>query len=217
MSLPQTETASSCEPPQVELQTLDPVASARAAGLRYVSDSMPGIRRRRVGKHFSYSGPDGKPIHDAEAVRRIKSIGIPPAWKDEWICPRPNGHIQATGRDAKGHKQSRYHTRWREVRDETKYDKLLAFALALPAIRERVTRDMALPGLTREKVLAVVVQLLDRTSIRVGNEEYARANGSFGLTTMRSEHVDVSGAQVRFQFIGKSGKEHVIAIKDRQL
>lgn len=195
----------------------DPIETARAAGLRYVSDAQPGIQRKRVGKHFSYIGRDGKPIRDPQELERIKKIGIPPAWKQVWICPSPKGHIQATGRDAKGRKQYRYHPRWREVRDETKYDHMIAFGEALPAIRERVERDLSLPGLPYEKVLATIVRLLDTTLIRVGNEEYARENDSYGLTTLRSQHVEVTGAKVHFHFKGKSGKEHDIDVKDRQL
>ncbi|MBV9614385.1 MAG: DNA topoisomerase IB [Ktedonobacteraceae bacterium] len=194
-----------------------PVASARAAGLRYVTDTSPGIRRKRAGKHFSYIGLDGKPIHDEEVLQRIRSLGIPPAWKDVWICPNPRGHIQATGRDAKGRKQYRYHALWRKIRDDNKYDHMVAFGKALPTIRQRVSDDLALPGLPGEKVLATVVRLLDTTSVRIGNEEYARENGSFGLTTMRDEHVEIKGSTVRFQFRGKSGKEHSIDVKDRQL
>jgi DNA topoisomerase-1 len=194
-----------------------PVASAKAAGLRYVSDTMPGIRRKRAGKHFSYIGLDGKPIHDSKELERIRAIGIPPAWTNVWICPNPRGHIQATGRDAKGRKQYRYHTEWRKIRDETKYDRMVDFGKALPHIREHVAHDLTLPGMPREKVLAAVVRLLDRTSIRVGNEEYARENGSFGLTTMRNDHVDVEGPEIQFHFRGKGGKEHTIDIKDRQL
>lgn len=195
----------------------DPVQSAKAAGLRYVSDEMPGIRRKRAGKHFSYLGLDGKPIHDPDEIQRIKSLGIPPAYTDVWICPLPNGHIQATGRDAKGRKQYRYHPRWREVRDETKYGRMLAFGAALPRIRERVEQDLALPGLSREKVLATVVRLLGTTLIRVGNDEYAKQNKSFGLTTMRDRHVEINGATVKFRFRGKSGKNHSIALTDRRL
>lgn len=195
----------------------DPVQSAKAAGLRYVSDEMPGIRRKRAGKHFSYLGLDGKPIHDPEELQRIKSLGIPPAYTDVWICPLPNGHIQATGRDAKGRKQYRYHPRWREVRDETKYGRMLAFGAALPRIRERVEQDLALPGLSRAKVLATVVRLLGTTLIRVGNDEYAKQNKSFGLTTMRDRHVEINGATVKFRFRGKSGKNHSIALTDRRL
>lgn len=203
------------EPP-VTLIT-DPVQSAKAAGLRYVSDEMPGIRRKRAGKNFSYIGLDGKPIRDPDELQRIKSLGIPPAYTDVWICPLPNGHIQATGRDAKGRKQYRYHARWREVRDETKYGRMLAFGAALPRIRERVDQDLKLPALSREKVLATVVRLLSTTLIRVGNDEYAKQNKSFGLTTMRDRHVEINGATVKFRFRGKSGKNHSIALTDRRL
>jgi DNA topoisomerase I len=195
----------------------DPVESARAAGLRYVSDRGPGIRRKRVGKHFSYIGTDGRPIRDPEELRRIKALAIPPAYTDVWICPSPRGHIQATGRDARGRKQYRYHPRWREVRDETKYERMITFGQALPAIRERTERDLARPDLPREKVLAALIRLLESTFIRVGNEEYARENRSFGLTTMRNRHVDVSGSTLRFRFRGKSGREHTIPLTDRRL
>ena len=194
-----------------------PVEAARAAGLRYVSDATPGFQRKRAGKHFSYLDLKGKPIHDEEQLKRIRSLGIPPAWTNVWICRNPNGHIQATGRDAKGRKQYRYHSKWRVIRDETKYDRMIAFGKALPLIRERVEHDLRLHGLPREKVLATVVRLLDTTSIRIGNEEYARENGSFGLTTMRDDHVEVEGSNVEFHFRGKSGKEHTIDVKDRQL
>jgi DNA topoisomerase-1 len=187
------------------------------ASLRYVSDTRPGIARKGAGKGFSYIGPDGKPVRDPEELRRIKSLGIPPAWTEVWICPSPHGHIQATGHDEKGRKQYRYHPRWREVRDETKYGRLIAFGQALPKIREHVEHDLALPGLSREKVLATVVRLLETTLIRVGNEEYARKNHSFGLTTLRNRHVDVSGAQLRFNLRGKSDKHHSISNKDRRL
>ena len=194
-----------------------PVEAAKAAGLRYVTDATPGIHRKRAGKHFSYIGLDGKPIHDEDILKRIRSLGIPPAWKNVWICPNPRGHIQATGRDAKGRKQYRYHPKWREIRDETKYDRMIAFGEALPTIRAHVEQDLKRSGLPREKVLATIVRLLDLTSIRIGNEEYARENGSFGLTTMQEKHVDVEGSTVEFHFRGKSGKEHLIDVKDRQL
>ena len=196
---------------------VDPVESAKVAGLRYVSDTRPGIRRKRAGQHFRYVGPDGQPVRDADTLRRIKALAIPPAWTDVWICPSPNGHIQASGRDAKGRKQYRYHARWRAVRDETKYERMVAFARALPLIRERTERDLDLPGLPREKVLAVVVRLLETTLIRVGNDEYARHNKSFGLTTMRDRHVDVDGGRIRFHFRGKGGKQHSIEMHDRRL
>jgi DNA topoisomerase-1 len=195
----------------------DPIQIAKAVGLRYVTDASPGIRRKRVGKHFSYIGVDEKPIHDPNQLQRIKKIGIPPAWTNVWICPTHSGHIQATGRDAKGRKQYRYHPRWRQVRDETKYDKLILFGETLPLIRKRVDQDLTLSGLPHEKVIATIVRLLDTTLIRVGNEEYVRENDSYGMTTMRNQHVDVSGAKVRFHFKGKSGKEHIIDVKDRQL
>lgn len=195
----------------------DAIESAKAAGLRYVTDTGPGIRRKRAGKGFSYLGVDGKSIRDPEVLRRIKALAIPPAWTDIWICPLSNGHIQATGRDVKGRKQYRYHPRWRKVRDETKYGRMIAFGEALPFLRERVDKDLALPGLPREKVLAAVLRLLETTLIRVGNEEYARKNRSFGLTTLRDRHVDISGSTIRFQFRGKSGKHHSVDINDRRL
>ena len=195
----------------------DPVSSARAAGLRYVNDEKPGIRRKRAGKGFSYRAPDSALIHDAETLRRIRSLAIPPAWTDVWICPSAHGHIQATGRDAKGRKQYRYHPHWHDVRDETKYARMIAFGEALPRIRERVHADLGRHGLPREKVLATVVRLLETTFIRVGNEEYAKTNDSYGLTTMRNEHVDVSGGTIAFNFRGKSGIEHTIGINDRRV
>ena len=198
-------------------EIINPAEVARSAGLRYVSDTAPGIKRKRVGKNFSYIGFNGKPIHDQEALQRIRSLGIPPAWTDVWICPNPNGHIQATGRDAKGRKQYRYHPRWREVRDETKYNHMIAFGEALPTIRARVNHDLKLHGLPRVKVLAAVVWLLDTTAIRVGNEEYAKENGSFGLTTLRNQHVDISGSKIYFHFRGKGGKEHTVSVQNRQL
>jgi DNA topoisomerase-1 len=195
----------------------DPVASARAAGLRYVDDRQPGIRRRKRGKGFGYVGPEGAAIRDRAEIRRIRKLAIPPAWTQVWICPSPRGHLQATGRDARGRKQYRYHPEWRTVRDETKYGRMIAFAQALPAIRRRVASDLALPGLRREKVLAAVVKLLETTLIRVGNEEYARENSSFGLTTLRNRHVEIAGSTVRFEFRGKSGKDHSVEVQDRRL
>ncbi len=200
-----------------ETVAVAPVESARAAGLRYVSDTSPGIRRKRAGKHFSYLGLDGKPIHDQKELQRIRALAIPPAWKNVWICPNPRGHIQASGRDARGRKQYRYHSEWRKIRDETKYDRLIAFGQALSCIRERVNADLSLPGLPREKVLAVVVRLLDALSIRVGNEEYARENKSFGLTTLRNRHVEISGTNIYFHFKGKRGIEHKVSIRDQRL
>jgi DNA topoisomerase-1 len=198
-------------------ESAEPAEAAEAAGLRYVSDTMPGIRRKRAGKGFSYVGPDGKVIRDARALARIRSLAIPPAYADVWICPDPGGHIQATGRDARGRKQYRYHPRWREVRDETKFGRMLAFSQVLPTIRKRVQDDLARPGLPREKVLATVVRLLECTWIRVGNDEYAKANRSFGLTTLRDQHVDVTGSTLRFAFRGKSGKTHTVKLSDRRL
>lgn len=195
----------------------DPIESAREAGLRYVSDDRRGIRRVRRGKGFRYIGPDDKPVRDSDKLRRIRSLAIPPAWIDVWICPLTNGHLQATGHDARGRKQYRYHPRWRAVRDETKYDRLIAFGQALPHIRARVEQDLAQPGLPRTKVLATVVRLLETTLIRVGNEEYARANGSFGLTTLRNRHVSVEGRTLFFSFKGKSGIRHRIRVDDRRL
>ena len=195
----------------------DPVESAKEAGLRYVHDGMPGFRRRRAGRSFSYIGTDGRPIRDPSELRRIRSLAIPPAWTDVWIAPDARGHVQATGRDARGRKQYRYHPKWRSVRDEAKYGRMIAFGKALPQIRERTARDLSLPGLPREKVLATVVQLLEKTLIRVGNEEYARENRSFGLTTMRTRHVEVDRSRVQFTFLGKSGKEHSVDIADRRL
>ena len=197
--------------------TTDPLESAKAAGLRYVTDTTPGIRRKRAGRGFTYLGVDGRPIRDLQELHRIKSLGIPPAWTDVWICPLPSGHLQATGHDAKGRKQYHYHPRWREVRDETKYGRMLVFGEALPLIRKQVEYDLTLPGLPRAKVLATVLRLLDTTLIRVGNEEYARANRSFGLTTLRDRHVEIAGTTLRFHFRGKSGQEHTVEINDRRL
>jgi DNA topoisomerase-1 len=195
----------------------DPLAAARAARLRYVGDWQPGISRRETSKGFVYIDDKGKRIQDREELRRIKSLVIPPAWKDVWICSRPDGHLQACGRDARGRKQYRYHARWREVRDENKYERMIAFGQALPAIRARVEHDLALPGLPRAKVLATVVKLLESTHIRVGNEEYARSNRSFGLATLRNRHVKVRGENIRFEFRGKSGVEHAIDLQDKRL
>jgi DNA topoisomerase-1 len=195
----------------------DPVESARAARLRYVIDSSPGIRRLRSGKGFRFVDAAGGIVSDPGELRRFRALAVPPAWTDVWICPHANGHLQATGRDARRRKQYRYHKDWRQVRDETKYTRMVAFGEILPKIRRRVERDLALAGLPREKVLATVVRLLDLTSIRVGNEEYARANRSFGLTTLRNHHVDVSGARIQFQFRGKSGKPQSVEVTDRRL
>lgn len=195
----------------------DPRQSARAARLHYTTDEKPGIGRIRNGKGFRYRRPDGKPLRDAKTLERIRTLAIPPAWTDVWISSDPLGHLQATGRDARGRKQYRYHARWREVRDDTKYGRLIAFGRALPLIRRRVEADVRRKALPKRKVLAAIVKLLERTYIRVGNEEYARTNRSFGLTTMQDGHVKVKGARVRFHFRGKSGVEHDFDLNDRAL
>ncbi len=189
-------------------------AVARDAGLRYVSDERPGISRQPRGSKFAYRLPGGTSIRDPETLRRIRSLAIPPAWQGVWICPQENGHIQATGRDARRRKQYRYHARWREVRDEAKYERVLAFGEALPRIRRRVAAALRSRGLSREKVLATIVRLLETTLIRVGNDEYAQNNGSFGLTTLRNRHAKVRGAQITFEFKGKSGIRHRIDVRD---
>ena len=195
----------------------DSAEAAEEAGLQYVNDERPGYSRKAKGKDFEYFDTEGKPIRDEQRLLRIKRLAIPPAWTNVWICPSANGHIQATGRDARGRKQYRYHERWREVRDENKFDRLDKFAKALPKIRRRVAQDLKFPGLPREKVLATIVRLLERTFIRVGNEEYARENKSFGLTTFKNRHVKVKGAQVRFRFRGKSGRQHEVDVTDRKI
>lgn len=192
--------------------------AARSAGLRYVSDREPGIRRRQRGKHFSYVQPDGTPVRDAATIARIKSLVIPPAYRDVWICSRPNGHLQASGRDARGRKQYRYHPRWRQVRDQNKYTRLLAFGRQLPALRRRLARDLKRRELDREKVAAIVVSLLAETLVRVGNDEYARTNGSYGLTTLRNRHVEfLSQGRARLHFRGKSGQEHEVVLGEPRL
>ena len=178
----------------------DSAEAAEEAGLQYVNDDRPGYSRKAKGKDFEYLDTEGKTIRDEQRLLRIKRLAIPPAWTEVWICPSSNGHIQATGRDARGRKQYRYHERWREVRDENKFDRLAQFAKALPNIRRRVARDLKLPDLPRQKVLATIVRLLERTFIRIGNEEYARDNKSFGLTTLKNRHVKVKGARVLFRF-----------------
>lgn len=194
-----------------------PVKSARLAGLRYVSDSAPGIRRRRSGNRFVFVGPGGKVIRKPKVIQRIRSLVIPPAWTNVWICPSSFGHLQAVGRDARGRKQYRYHVQYRQHRDRTKFEHMMAFGQALPRIRRRISRDLRLPGLPRQKVLAAIVRLLDRTSIRVGNVEYVRENHSFGLTTLRSRHVQITRSKLRFHFRGKSGQEHDIQLEDPRL
>jgi DNA topoisomerase-1 len=195
----------------------NPVASARAAGLRYVVDDKPGLTRHKRGKGFVYRGPDGKPVKDAATLARIRALAIPPAYTEVWICPTENGHLQATGRDARRRKQYRYHPRWREVRDEVKYGRMLAFGAALPVIRARTKSDLEADGLPREKVLAALVQLLEKTLIRIGNEEYARTNKSFGLTTMRDGHVEVKGSTLIFEFRAKSGIQQTVDLREPKL
>src|SRR5213076_1048853 len=191
--------------------------AARDAGLRYVNDNVPGVRRVRAGKGFAYVDEHGKRIRDAETLLRVRLLVIPPACEDVWICPWESGHIQATGRDARGRKQYRYHDRWREVRDENKFGRLAEFAKTLPKIRRRVARDITLADLPREKVLATGVRLLEQTFIRIGNEEYARENKSFGLTTIKNRHVTVKGAHLRFRFRGKSRRHHEVNMTDRRI
>jgi DNA topoisomerase I len=191
--------------------------AAKEAGLRYVSDDRPGYTRKANNGDFEYLDTEGKGIRDEQRLLRIKRLVIPPAWTDVWICPSPTGHIQATGRDARGRKQYLYHERWREFRDENKFGRLAEFAKALPRIRRRVAQDLKLPALPRQKVLAAIVGLLERTFIRIGNKEYARENKSFGLTTMENRHVRVKGAQLRFRFRGKSGRQHEVDVTDRRI
>ncbi len=195
----------------------DPVDSALEYGLCYLTDDSPGITRRRSGRGFTYTDASGNRVTDAKTIERIRSIVIPPAWTDVWISPAANSHLQATGRDARGRKQYRYHPRWRETRDGAKFDNLLNFAGVLPAIREQVAADLRKRGLPREKVLAAVVRLLELTAMRVGNESYARENDSYGLTTLRDRHVRVDGSTLRFRVYGKSGKEHRCALHDAQM
>jgi DNA topoisomerase-1 len=193
------------------------VAAARLAGLRYVSDRRPGIRRVGTGKTFRYFSPEGRLIRDSATLARIRSLVIPPAWREVWICPIEEGHIQAVGRDARRRKQYRYHHRWRAVRDETKFYRMADFEKRLPKIRARVRRDLSKKGLPREKVLATIVRLLETTLARIGNEEYTRQNKSYGLTTLRNHHVDVKGTSVHFYFRGKSGRKHAISVTDPHL
>jgi DNA topoisomerase-1 len=193
------------------------MASARAVGLRYVNDGQPGLKRNGSQKNFRYLDAQGKAVRAASVLKRIRSLVIPPAWTDVWICPHENGHLQATGRDAKGRKQHRYHPLWREVRDITKYDRMIEFGEALPRIRRRIARDLRPSGLNREKVLAAILRLMDLSFIRVGNDEYAKQNGSYGLTTMKDQHAKVRGERIHFSFRGKSGKYHSIQIEDRRL
>jgi DNA topoisomerase I len=196
---------------------LDPVAAARAAQLRHVSDDAPGITRHRARHGFDYREPDGAPIRDFETLSRIKALAIPPAWRDVWICPSANGHIQAIGRDARGRKQYRYHARWREARDETKFGRMLLFGAVLPRIRARVDADLRRHGLPRERVLAAIVRLMELTLFRIGNVEYSKANKSFGLTTLRNRHAIIEGDRIELSFRGKSGVRHDGSINDRRL
>jgi DNA topoisomerase-1 len=200
-----------------EAAIVDPKESAESVGLRYVSDEQPGIRRKNKGKGFIYISIDGTSVRDKRALQRIRAIVIPPAWTDVWICPSANGHIQATGRDARGRKQYRYHPAFRELRESSKYAHVMAFADALPGIRTRVREHMALRGLPREKVLATVIHLLETTLIRVGNDEYERQNDSYGLTTLKNRHVAVNGTELRFQFKGKGGKKWSVSLRDRRV
>lgn len=204
------------DPAQFDPQA-DGIEVAESVGLVYVSDDQPGIRRMGSLKNLRYIGPNNRTVTDKVVLGRIKRLAIPPAWTDVWICTRDNGHLQATGRDARGRKQYRYHPHWRQVRDENKYNRMLDFAKALPKIRRRIDLDLKKPGLSREKVLAAVIKMLETGLIRVGNDEYARTNKSFGLTTMLDRHVDVNGSIISFQFRGKSGKFHRIDIEDRHL
>ena len=197
--------------------TPSPEKSAQVVGLRYVTHTQPGISRERCGPGFRYRSAESKVVRDRHTLQRISSLVIPPAWAEVWICPLDHGHLQATGRDERGRKQYLYHPRWREIRDQTKYDRLLDFARALPGIRKQLRRDLKREGLGREKVLATVVRLLEVSLIRVGNEEYARDNKSYGLTTMKNRHATVRGAKIKFQFRGKSGQEHVVEVEDRRV
>ena len=196
------------------LAATNPVAAAKIAGLRYVTDRMPGIRRVGTGKSFRYFDPNGRLIRDPITLARIRSLVIPPAWTEVWICPLEEGHLQVVGRDARRRKQYKYHSRWREVRDETKFDRMVDFGKVLPKIRARLKQDLARQGLPKEKVLATIVRLLETTLARIGNEEYTKQNNSYGLTTLRNHHVNIAGAKVNFYFRGKSGVKHAISVKD---
>jgi DNA topoisomerase-1 len=195
----------------------DPVQAAKTSGLRYVMDTIPGIRRKRSGNAFAYFDSQGRAVRDTDEITRIRSLAIPPAWTDVWISPFAHSHLQATGRDAKGRKQYRYHPRWREARDQSKYERLMIVGQKLPALRARVAKDLARPGLPRIKVVATVVKLLETTLIRVGNEEYARENQSFGLTTLRNKHVKIKGTKIYFNFRGKSGVGHELELANPRL
>ncbi|QJE01647.1 DNA topoisomerase IB [Massilia forsythiae] len=195
----------------------DPSTAAKAAGLRYVHDDRPGIGRKAVKDGFRYLDAKGNTVDDEATLARIKALVIPPAWTEVWICPQANGHLQATGRDARGRKQYRYHAKWRSTRDEVKYERMINFGKALPQIRKDVDRALKLPGLPREKVLATIVYLLEATMMRIGNDEYARENKSYGLTTLRNRHVKIDGSEVEFSFRGKSGVHHDVKVHDKRL
>jgi DNA topoisomerase I len=195
----------------------DPKEAASSAGLRYVTDAGPGIRRKPIGGGFVYYDNEEKQVRNKSTLDRLQSLAIPPAWRNVWICTQPNGHLQATGIDARGRKQYKYHPTWRSVRDEAKFERLLSFGEVLPKIRAQVNRDLRRPHLTREKVIATVVRLLEVSLIRIGNEEYAKENNSFGLTTMRNRHVAVKGSSVKFQFRGKGGKAHSVEVSDKRI
>jgi DNA topoisomerase I len=197
--------------------TIEPQRAARLAGLRYVTDAVAGITRRRVGRGFSYRGPNGERIADPQELARIKAIAVPPAWEDVWICTFENAHLQATGRDARRRKQYRYHPEWSRARNQDKFERMVEFGDVLPRVRERVDADLGLRGIQRDKVLAAVLRLLDMSLMRVGNSEYARLNDSFGATTVLNEHADVHGQTISFHFTGKSGKEHDLRVVDRRI
>ena len=193
------------------------IADVLPPDLHYVDDTQPGLTRKKLRGKFAYFDSAGQRITDPDEIKRINSLAVPPAYTDVWICADPRGHLQATGRDARGRKQYRYHPRWREVRDADKYSRLREFGLALPKLRKQLETLLDAPGFNRDKVMATVITLLDATLIRVGNTQYARDNRSYGLTTLRSRHVEVNGSAILFQFRGKSGIEHQITVKDRRL
>lgn len=195
----------------------DPLLTAKAAGLRYVSDAKPGLTRHRTGKNFSYRTPEGAVCRDKATLARIKAMVLPPAWTNVWICPDASGHLQATGLDAKGRKQYRYHADWNALRNQTKYYRLSRFAEALPGIRQQMALDLRSRGIRYEKILALVVSLMEHTSIRIGNKSYSQLYGSYGLTTLQDEHVEISGSEIQFKFKGKKGIEHDISLRDRRL
>ena len=210
-------TSSAGEPPDSLENIVDPQDAAEAAGLVYVNDEKPGITRKLAGESFEFYGPNGRKIIDEKVIGRIRKLAVPPAYTDVWICPKANGHVQATGRDAKGRKQYRYHPTFREVRESSKFEHMFEFARILPELRDKIGRDMQKSGLSREKVLATVVYLLENTLIRVGNDDYAKDNKSFGLTTLKDRHVTVDGSELRFRFKGKSGKEWNLRFRDRRI